>query len=411
VTTKQRQPIEVERFPLAKLVEDSDNPRLHPAKNLEAIKASLTSFGQVEPLVVQAKGLRVIGGNGRLQAMKDLGWEEADVVRVKLSDSKARALAIALNRTGELAAWNEATLVKLLDQISGEFPHEALGFTLDDLDFGKMLDPGTSKVETDLVEKDESDVGLLDSTPTVKPGELWLLGRHRLLCGDSFNAEAVSRLLDTKRADLVVTDPPFAIYGSSTGIGSDIADDKMVRPFFEQLGRAVVSSLKQFGHAYFCCDWRSYAAIWDGLARSGLRPKNCIVWDKGGGGLGASYANTHEFVAFFAHLPPATAMKSTEQRGQRTVYQPNIYRCSRVTGDERQHNAAKPRALLRWLIENSSEKDDIVLDLFGGSGSTLVAAEDAGRSARVMEIEPKWCDVVIRRWEKATGQTATRADA
>ncbi len=125
--------------------------------------------------------------------------------------------------------------------------------------------------------------------------------------------------------------------------------------------------LPEFGHAYIHCDWRSYATLWDGFRAAGLTPKNCLVWDKGGAGLGANYANTHEFVAFWSRLPPEKAMTASRKRGQRTVAASNILRFQRPTGDDREHNAAKPVAMLAELIENSSDVGDVVVDFFGAT--------------------------------------------
>jgi DNA modification methylase len=243
--------------------------------------------------------------------------------------------------------------------------------------------------------------------PVARAGDLWLMGEHRLYVGDTFNADDRALLLPGGMlGDCVVTDPPYAIYGSSTGIGADISDDKMVRPFFEAMARALANSVREFAHIYACCDWRSYATLWGGFKEARLSPKNCVVWDKGSAGLGNSYANTHEFVAFFARLPPQKAMQSNARRGQRPVHRPNIFRCNRVTGEERQHNAAKPVALLTFLIENSTDEGELVLDLFAGSGSTLIACQATGRRCAAMEIEPRYADTTVRRWQAFTGLQA-----
>lgn len=249
--------------------------------------------------------------------------------------------------------------------------------------------------------------------PTTRRGDLWILGEHRLLCGDSFEKEDRDRLLEGKRVDLVVTDPPYAIYGSSTGISSSIADDKMVRPFFERLGTAISGSLKHFGCAYMFTDWRSWAALWYGLSSAKLSPKNCIVWDKGDGGLGTCYAMTHEFIAFFMKLPEQKTMQSDNSgHGRiRQVLRPNTKRHNRVAGTTREHNAQKPVPLLTELIEEGSDAGEVVLDLFGGSGSTMIAAHEAGRTARLMELEPRWCDVIVARWERLTGEKAVLDDS
>jgi DNA modification methylase len=229
------------------------------------------------------------------------------------------------------------------------------------------------------------------------------------MCGDSFDDDARANLLDGQIADMALMDPPFAIYGSSTGIGSDIADDKMIRPFFAQLGFVIVQSIREFAHAYVCCDWRSWATIWDGMKAAKLSPKNCLVWNKGGG-LGSMYSHCYELIGFFVRDPPQRAMSVDRKAGHRQVFKRNILDGhNRPTGDDRLHNAAKPIGMLAELIENSSDAGNLVLDLFNGSGSVIMAGEQTGRRVCAMEMEPAMCDVTVKRWESATGRAARRA--
>ncbi len=305
------------------------------------------------------------------------------------------------NRSGDLGAYSDEDLLVLLKDLSGEL--EGTGYGPDDLNaLVRALNGDTpSKTDPDVVPEPPKRV-------ITKPGDLWQLGPHRLLCGDSSVPADIAKLLTDAAPAMVLTDPPFAIYGSSTGIGRDIADDKMVRPFFEAMWRTIHNLLPEFAHAYVHCDWRSWAALWDGAARGGMVVKNMLVWDKGSGGLGSNFQNSHELLCFAAKLPPAKAMKMSERTGQRTVYKANILRFPRVTGNDRQHNAAKPVALLAELIEASSDLGAGVVDLYAGSGSTLIAVEKTERRGLLMEIEPKWCDVIVARWEQFTGGKAVR---
>ena len=218
-------------------------------------------------------------------------------------------------------------------------------------------------------------------------------------------------LTRSKRAHMVLTDPPYAIYGSSTGVGSDIADDAMIRPFFEAMWRLIAGHVVMFAHCYVHCDWRSWASLWDAAKRSGVEPRNMIVWDKGSSGLGNNYANTHELIAFFARLPPQVTVTSHRAAGQRQVLRPNIVRHPRPTGDERLHNAAKPVALLVELIENSTDPGHTVLDPFAGSGPVVIAADIAGRTCWAAEKEATMCDVIVARWSRVTGGTPEREPA
>lgn len=388
---------------VADLTAADRNPRTHSKTQIAQLVKSIRRFGFTNPVLIDESG-QLIAGHGRLEAAKVEGLTHVPAIEVAgLTASDKRALLIADNQLALNAAWDVELLGVELASLEGEgFDTDLLGFS--DEQLAELIAPGTrGNTDPDVVPP-------LPKEPTAQPGELYALGRHRLLCGDSFNAEDRKRLLDGTLVDLVLTDPPYAIYGSSSGIGSDIADDKMVRPFFEKLGRVCLESVREFAHIYVHCDWRSYATLWDGFKVARLSPKNCIVWDKGGAGLGSSYANTHEFVAFFARLPKQKAMTSGAKRGQRMVHHANIYRVNRVRGDERQHNAAKPVELLVSLIENSTDAGGLVLDLFNGSGSTLLACEKAGRSCFAMEMEARYIDVTIDRWQQFTGQKAERLE-
>lgn len=372
------------------------NPRrITPAK-LEALRASIRAFGFVEPVILNRKTGRIAHGHQRVQAAHLEGLTRLPVVELELTEADEKRLNLAMNNA------------------TGEFDPDKLGTLLASLKGEDLAPTGFAQKEIDrlLSSLKKADTTAVDEVPTAgkkvwtKRGDLIELGRHRLLCADSFNQEDRDALLAGKPADVVLTDPPFAIYGSASGISSSVADDKMVRPFFEQLGQACFAAVAVFSHVYVYCDWRSYATLWEGFKSAGLTPKNCLVWDKGNFGMGANWANAHEFVAFFAKLPPAKTMTSGQKAGQRKVNRGNILRYPRVTGDEREHNAAKPVALLSEILEASTVEGAMVLDLFGGSGSTMMAAEKTGRRACLMELEPGMCDVIVQRWQRVTGEKA-----
>lgn len=275
--------------------------------------------------------------------------------------------------------------------------------------------------------------------PSSKPGEVYELGPHRLICGDTTNLNDLAKLLDLERADAVITDPPFAIYGSSTGLDSTVADDKVVRPFFRDVLAGAIAVARPFAQVYVCCDWRSWAAWWNAAQRVGLTPSNLLVWDKGNAGLGSQWANGYELIGFWTNKPARTKMFRATETGTRLVLRPNVLRdhdpreaddgpervalldpeglaklegkteaeredrkavlkYGRVTGADRVHNAAKPISLLVELIEASTDHGGIVVDLFGGGGSTLLACARSERRARLVEIDPLWCDVIRHRW-------------
>ena len=433
----KRQAVDIETLQL-----DPRNARKHLERNRDAVRASFERWGQRLPLV--AAGSRVLVGNLRLEVARALGWKAIAVVQVPAED--AEAFAVAENRAGELAEWDDGQLAELLAELELDRDADllaAVGFSerelsdllegvggaLDDPELDRMLAEATApaepresgpadEVREDLEPEDQAPEPLPEreppAVPITQPGDRIQLGDHILVCGDTFADATWSGLLGgEKRAEMVLTDPPYAIYGSSTGIGSDIADDKMVRPFFAAVARRAFAVSKLFGHIYTFTDWRSFSALWNAYRETGLTGKNLLVWDKGGGGLGTMYAMTHELIAFHAVQPAAQAMSANEnkRRGDqrhRHVLRPNILRHPRATGDERPHNASKPLALLSELIENSSDPGDLVVDLFGGGGSTLIAAERTGRRAILSEIEAGWCDVIVERWEAETGRKAKR---
>jgi DNA modification methylase len=389
--------------PIDSLNLDAANVRTHDDRNLDAIARSLDRWGQRQPIVVQREGMIVRAGNGRLLAAKRLGWTHMAALVVDEDSVEATAYAIADNRTGELAGWDEEGLVAMLQSIPDDLPD--IGFTDGDLE--QLIADLTPAVE---IEEDEAPEPPAD--PVTRPGDLWTLGRHRVLCDDSLQLTGgVYAVMDGHRADAVVTDPPYAIYGSSTGVSSDIADDKMVIPFFQSLASVCVGNVKMHAHVYWCCDFRSWPAVARGGSGSGLSLLNMIVWDKKSPGMGSNYMNQHELVAFFAANPKRKTMASSSRSSQRRVAKPNIIRCPRVPSSNRSHNAAKPVSLCAELIRNSTDEGELVLDPFLGSGTTLIAAEQLGRTCYGMEISPAYCDVIVRRWEALTGSRAARVDS
>ena len=387
--------------PIDTLRPDPANAREHPEEQIAEILQSVRTFGQQRPIV--AKDGVVRAGSGVLLAMKLGGFTHIACSMTDLPDERLEAYAIVDNRLAEKSTWHDANLAAAIMRA------KAAGFdATQDLGFGSR-EVSALLARLRPVQAEEREPAPAATAAITNLGDVWLLGPHRLKCGDSFSTVDVMDLMTGSLADMALMDPPFAIYGSSTGIGRDIADDKMVRPFFEGMFRNVHLAVREFAHVYVHCDWRSWSAVWDAARRADIVGKNCLVWDKGHFGLGGMYGNAHEFVGFFAKLPPARTMVSDERRGLRGVVgKANILRFPRVGGDEREHNAAKPVAMLEELIGNSSDPGETVLDLFGGSGSTLIASERTGRRCFAMELEPKWCDVIVRRWERESGLKASR---
>lgn len=373
--------LHIDRVPLADLHQDPANARAHPDRNLDAIGDSLRSFGQVEPLVVQRGTGRVIGGNGRLAVMRREGQTHADVVYLDIDDHAATRLGIALNRTAELAEWDKETLASLLDGM-GEADLLTTGFDADSLkDLLADLTPP-------VVVEDEAPEPLPD--PVSKPGDLWELGGHRLLCGDSTKGEDVGRVMGGESLDAMITDPPYGInvVAKNGKIGADglaktnvypkiVGDDK---PFDPSHLVASAPSVVLFGANHFA-------------SRLPTSP-GWIVWDKRDGMDSNSFAdvelawtNQDRPARLFRHMWSGMIKKGESGK-----------RC---------HPTQKPIALLGWVIGEFASDATIIGDWYAGSGTTIIAAEQLGRKCYAIEIEPRYVDVAVRRWEKLTGKQAT----
>lgn len=398
--------LKIAQWKPSQITPNAGNARKHPPKQIAQIRASIREFGFVNPLIVQANG-DLIAGHGRFEAGQLEGLETFPVIVLDhLTEAQAEALRLADNRIAENATWDDEKLSAALGNLKRlDFDIGKIGFAGAELKRLVQFEAGQSEKD----DGDGDDEQSKSTPPTARRGDVYALGNHRLVCGDSFSVDDRATLFKagTVTPSCVVTDPPFAIYGSSSGLSSDIADDKMIRPFFEAFWRACFDHLPNFAHVYACCDWRSWSTLWETCKAAKMTAKNMLVWDKGGSGLGSNYANTHELV-FFAHkLPPETTMRGTStERGIRTINKPNVFHYNRPHGDERQHNAAKPVDMLREFIEGSTEAGAIVWEPFAGSGSTLIACELTGRNCYAMEMEPRMCDVIVRRWEKRTGKKA-----
>ena len=415
---------------LDELVPYDNNPRTHPKRQLEQLAASILRFGFVNPILVS--GGKIRAGHGRLAAARMIEDDNPGtfpdglpVVELDhLSETEARAYLVADNRLAELSGWDEEALeteLRELEAIGSESGDalEGLGFSEGELERILSVDipgqegggGGGAGGLDDLDALEEPDEA------TAKLGDVWRCGDHVVVCGDSLDDATIRGAIDGKRLALVVTDPPYAIYGSSTGVGADVADDRMVRPFFKKVLKLADRVLEWFGHAYVFCDWRSWPA-WHECSRSvaTLEVKNVLVWDKKNSGLGSNYANGYELAGFLHRIPPKEHVFKKTATGIRSVHASNVLRFGR-TGQgagfeadhedrERFHNAQKPVDLLRELLRNSSDHGQRVFDPFLGSGSTLIAAELEERRCVGIEIEPRRVDVSIARWERLTGRKA-----
>jgi DNA modification methylase len=334
-------------------------------------------------------------------AARKLGMDTVPTIEVStLTEAQKRAYILADNKLALNAGWDNDLLKIELDELSAlDFDLSLIGFDEDEIQalFPEEIPDGLT---------DEDAVPEVPAVPVTREGDVWILGRHRLMCGDSTSIDAVERLMAGRKADMVFTDPPYALFGNSTGVAG-ITDDNMVRSFFRDIMTNLKLTAKPYSHIYMCCDWHSAFSI-EAVARSlELKAKNLCIWDKGDGGVGAMYQQCYEMVWFFDNSPTAKTTMGKVKAGVRTVQgKPNIWRVKRHMKD-RVHNAQKPVDLVRIPVGASSDSGDLVLDLFGGSGTTMIAAECEARASCLMELAAPYCDVIIKRWQDFTGEQAT----
>lgn len=383
-----------ERVALSTLAFDANNARKHDKKNLDAIKGSLTKFGQQKPIVVTADNV-VIAGNGTLEAARALGWSEIDIARTALIGDAARAFALADNRTAELAAWDKDILTNTLRALEeGGFDIEGIGFA----DFDLSLPPSEGLTDPDAVPE------VVDTR--CKPGDLWILGNHRLLCGDSTNVQHVERLMSGEMADLWLTDPPYGVaYKGKTKRALEIQNDSMSLDDMSDFWTAIAASALIATHDkapyyWFACQGGDQMMMMMmSIGRAGWKVRHELIWVKDT--LVLSRCDYH-----YRHEPILYGWKqdgSHEFYGDRS--QTSVIEFDRPKRND-VHPTMKPVGLIEYLLGNSSKVGGKVIDTCLGSGTTLIACEKTGRRCFGMEIDPKYCDVILTRWEDYTGKKA-----
>ena len=370
---------------------DPSNVRKHSRKNLDAIKASLRKFGQQKPIVVDAKGI-VLAGNGTLTAAQELGWTEIQIVRTELAGVEATAFAIADNRTAELAEWEEDKLSQVLQSLKVEDADLLAATGYDAAEVDKM-----SKAEVT-----EDEVPEPPAEPITKAGDLWILGEHRVLCGDSTKRENVAILMSGDLAKLVVTDPP---YGVDYQGGVFSKRDKLAGDETADLYGPILKLAYEFSDAKAAVYlWHSDGKAVDvfaALDSAKYVRRITIIWNKNiaqFGALSAQYKQKHEPCHYLFK-------KGESPRWFGPTNETTVWDIDRNQTNEH-HPTEKPIGIMGRPIQNSSEVTDIILDFFLGSGTTLIAAEQLGRKCYGMEISPAYCDVIVQRRENLTGKKA-----
>jgi DNA modification methylase len=418
------QPSQVVNRPIAELRPAANNARTHSKKQIRQIADSIERFGFTNPVLISEAG-EIIAGHGRVAAAKLLNMTTVPTLLLShLSAAERRAYILADNKLALNAGWDSEILATELQAlIDLDFEVSLTGFSLAEIDF--VLDDAREANVATPSGPDDVVPPLLDRSVT-QPGDLWLLGRHKLLCGDARSEPDYAALLGNERADLAFTDPPYnvAIDGHVCGSGRikhaefAMASGEMSKEAFtgfltETLG-GMSRHCRDGAIAFVCMDWRHMGELLAAGQSVFSELKNLCVWNKTNGGMGTFYRSKHELV-FVWKIGTAPHINSFGL-GDTGRYRTNVWDyagISSISADRSDelamHPTVKPVALIADAIRDCSERGHIVLDAFGGSGSTLIAAEKTGRCARLIEYEPGYCDVIIRRWQRATGKQAIHA--
>ena len=394
----------VEPWPTTKLIPYARNARTHSDEQVAQIAASIVEFGFTNPILAGSDGI-IVAGHGRLAAAQRLGLEQVPVVVLDhLTPTQRRALIIADNRIAENSGWDPELLRLELGALQDDdFDLSLTGF--DDDALAEILDGE----ETDSQgQTDDDQVPEVPENPISQPGDVWILGPHRLLCGDATQVESYERLLQGQPVDLVWSDPPYNVnYANSAkdklrGKNRAILNDNLGEGFHDFLLDALTPALAHCrGAVYLSMSSSELDTLQSAFRAAGGHWSTFIIWAKNTFTLGrADYQRQYEPILY--GWPEGQQRHWCGDRDQGDVWQ------IKKSAKNDLHPTMKPVELVERCIRNSSKPGQTVLDPFGGSGTTLIAAEKSGRMARLMELDPKYVDVIVRRWQDWTGQEAVR---
>jgi DNA modification methylase len=438
------EPMQIESWPIDRPVPYEANARKLSARAIDVVASSLREFGWRQPIVVDAEGV-IIAGHTRLLAAKKLGLQNVPVhVAAGLSPDKVRAYRLMDNRSNDETDWNQSLLAAEMVALNElEFDLSLTGFDAGEIaEFLRAASIAAGNT-------DEDDVPEPPADPVAVMGDLWLLGDHRLLCGDSTSVESTQALLGGEKADPVFTDPPYNVdYDPEARPNGPTSDERKARPlgkikndkkspeafraFLDQVYRSIDFAVKPGRAIYICHADTEGHHFRNAFVAQPWKMQSCLIWKKTSLVFGrADYHWMHEPILYgwkegterahyeWMHEPILYGWKEGEahvwtgDRKQTTIIEiatDHIDRAASDTGGKYVHPTQKPVALIDRALTNSTKAGEIVVDLFGGSGSTLIACEKAGRRARLMELDPKYIDVIIARWEQFTGRVATLED-
>jgi DNA modification methylase len=410
----------VEGLSVDALKPNPKNPRIHKPAHVRQIARSIKSFGFGPPILAD-QDLMILSGHGRLLAAKQLGMAEVPVIRLQhLTPAEAQAFALAENKLVETGAWDQELLAdqfRLLSGLDLEFDLEDTGFSIAEID--PML------VEEPAAPEEEPEALVVEARAITQPGDLWRLGKHRLLCGDATDAASYAMLLGKAQADAVLTDPPYGVpidgFVSGRGrrkhrefaMGVGEMSDTEFEAFLERICRLMAEHSRDGAVHMVFMDWRHIRHLLQAGHRIYDQLLNVCVWFKGAGGLGSLYRSSHELIAVFRH--GKTPHRNNVELGRHgrdrwnTWQYPGAAAFLRSSEDAdlvAQHPTPKAILMLVDAILDVTARGEIVLDPFLGSGSLIIAAERTGRRAFGMELDPLYVDLCIRRWQRFTGEHA-----
>mgnify|MGYP000146112692 CR=1 FL=1 len=389
---------QIQKLPIDTLIPYANNARVHSDKQILQIASSIKEFGFTNPVLID-KDNGIIAGHGRVEAARKLGHKEVPVIRLEhLSEAQKKAYILADNKIAMNSTWDDQLLALELQTIGD------LGINLD---FTGFDDSEISALTPQEITEGLTDEDALPETPEepiTKPGDIWILGKHRLMCGDSTSIDHLEKLCNGRQVDMWLTDPPYNVaYEGGTKekltIKNDSMDDDQFRQFLRDAYTAADAVMKS-GAVFYIWHADSEGYNFRGAAKDcGWVVRQCLIWKKSSLVMGRQDYHWKHEPCLYGWKEGAGHLWAADRK-QTTILE--FDKPSR----NGEHPTMKPVALFEYQMLNNTKGGDIVLDSFGGSGTTLVAAEKNGRVAYLMELDPKYCDVIVKRWEEFTGKKA-----
>ncbi|UOF82806.1 adenine specific DNA methyltransferase [Caudoviricetes sp.] len=403
MNTKSHNPADkVEQWPIDKLIPYAKNSRTHSEEQVAQIAASIKEWGFTTAVLVDESG-SIIAGHGRLMAARKLGLASLPVMVAKgWSDAQKKAYVLADNKLALNAGWDNDLLALELAELGD------LGFDLELTGFSDEEIKALMPVEVEEGLTDPDDAPALAENPITRPGDIWVMGKHRLLCGDSTSVDDLTKLCESQAVDMWLTDPPYNVaYEGGTKEKLTIKNDSMGDDQFRQFLRdayTAADTVMKAGAVFYIWHADSEGYNFRGAAKdAGWTVRQCLIWKRSSLVLGRQdYQWQHE-PCLYGWKDGAGHLWASDRK-QTTILEFD------KPARNGEHPTMKPVALFEYQLLNNTKGGDIVLDSFGGSGTTLIAAEKNGRVARIMELDPKYCDVIVKRWQQFTGKIAIHAE-